>query len=386
MRVTHVITRLIVGGAQENTIATVLGLRNKPGVKVDLISGPTNGSEGSLEPEVAKYPGLLKIVPDLVRPIDPWRDLKATFALAREFRQAKPDIVHTHSGKAGIVGRLGAKKAGLRCVIHSIHGPSFGSFQGAVPNLVFKAAERIVAGSTTHFISVANAMTEQYLAAGIGRPEDYTRIFSGFALEPFLSVAPNARLRHELGFSEGDFVMIKVARLFKLKGHDDLFDAAPEIIARIPNAKFLIVGDGPWRERFEERANETALRGRFVFTGLVPPEKVPSYMSAADCLAHLSTREGLPRALSQGAAASLPLVAYDGDGAPEICMEGRNGFLIKPGDLKTLCSRLDQLARDPELRAQFGRAGREFARENFAVQKMVDDIYALYLRLLSRAA
>jgi len=159
MRIAHVITRLIVGGAQENTIATVLGLRRKPGVEVRLISGPSLGPEGSLEPEVAAVPGLLTVLPHLVRPVHPWHDVVAWQQLARWFRQYQPRIVHTHSGKAGILGRLAAHRAGVPVIVHTIHGPSFGPFQGAVANGLFRTAERLAGRYTTHFITVAHAMT-----------------------------------------------------------------------------------------------------------------------------------------------------------------------------------------------------------------------------------
>src|SRR5262245_10584340 len=164
MRVTHVITRLIVGGAQENTVASVLGLRQKPGLNVELISGPTTGPEGSLEANLAGVPGLLTVTPHLVRPLHPWKDARALFALTRLFRTRSPDIVHTHSAKAGILGRLAARRARVPIIVHTIHGPSFGRFQGRVSNFVYAAAERRAAVVTTHFVTVSNAMTEQYVA------------------------------------------------------------------------------------------------------------------------------------------------------------------------------------------------------------------------------
>jgi hypothetical protein len=226
MRVTHVITRLIVGGAQENTIATVLGLRQIPGLTIHLISGPTRGPEGSLEGELAFDPGLLSIVPELVRPVHPLNDLRALHRLTRLFQQTRPDIVHTHSGKAGILGRWAALRAGVPLILHAIHGPSFGAFQGRTANLLFTLAERRTARVTDHFTVVAEAMRDQYLAAGIGRPEQYTKIFSGFRLEPFLAAGNDPARRAQFGLQPGDFVVGKIARLFELKGHDDLFAAA----------------------------------------------------------------------------------------------------------------------------------------------------------------
>src|SRR5258708_24291383 len=138
MRVTNVITRLIIGGAQENTASSVLGLKEKPDLRVDLISGLSEGREGSLEPLFDCHPGTLRIVPELVRPIRPVTDWRALRRLRELFLNERPDIVHTHSGKAGIVGRLAAEQARVPIIIHTIHGPSFGVFQGKIPNLVFR--------------------------------------------------------------------------------------------------------------------------------------------------------------------------------------------------------------------------------------------------------
>ena len=377
MRVTHVITRLIVGGAQENTLATVLGLRQISGVEAPFISGPTSGPGGSLEPQA----GSLVVMPELVRQIHPLKDMRALKKLERIFREQKPDIVHTHSGKAGILGRMAAKRAGVPVIVHTIHGPSFGKFQGAAANFIFQTAEKYVAGSTTHFIVVADAMKDQYLAAGIGRPEQYTKIFSGFAIEPFLNAKNDPELRRKLGIAPDDFVVGKIARLFKLKGHDDLLAVAPELVRQNPNMKFLLIGDGELRGRLESLAKSREVERHFIFAGLVPPSEIPKYTGIMNALAHLSLREGLPRALPQALAAGKPVVAYDCDGAREACRDGETGFLVQPGDFAALKNRLLRLADDPALCKKMGEAGRDFARENFPVEKMVRDIYNLYTKL-----
>ena len=381
MRVTHVITRLIVGGAQENTIASVLGLRAKPGLKVELISGPTTGPEGSLESRFAPHPGVLTRLPELVRPIHPWKDLRALRQLTRAFRERKPDLVHTHSGKAGVLGRLAARRAGVPLVVHTIHGPSFGPFQGTLANLIFRAAEQRAGRVTDHFVVVADAMKQQYLTAGIGRPEQYTKIFSGFDLAPFLAAKNDSHLRARFGLAPDDLVVGKIARLFKLKGHDDLFAVAPELVRRCPRMKFLLVGDGAWRGRFENRARSLGLARHFVFTGLVRPEEVPPLIGIMDIVVHLSRREGLPRALPQALAAARPVLAYDCDGAGEVCRDGETGCLISPGDTRALTEQLLRLAGDESLRGSLGRRGQTFVRENLSVERMVDDLHALYLRL-----
>jgi len=381
MRVTHIITRLVVGGAQENTVASVLGLRQKPGVEVHLISGPTTGPEGSLESEFAGTPEILTRVPELVRPIHPLKDWLALRRIEIILREQKPDIVHTHSGKAGILGRLAARRAGVPVIIHHIHGPSFGPFQGLPANWIFTAAERYAAGVTTHFVCSAQAMTRLYLAAGIGRPEMYTRIFSGFPVEPFLRATNDLALRAQFGLNENHFVIGKIARLFKLKGHADLLAAFQKILPQTPQARLLLVGDGTLRNEIENQVRALGLQSKVIFTGLVPPGEVPRYVGIMDCLAHLSAREALSRALPQALAAGKPVVAYDFDGADEVCLEGETGFLVRTGDIATVTQRLLQLANDAPLRERLGRRGQQFVRENFAVEQMVDNLYHLYLKL-----
>ena len=384
MRVTHVITRLIVGGAQENTVNSVLGLRQRPDMEVKLISGPTTGPEGSIESEVASIPNLLTILPELVRPIHPWKDIWALRRLAEIFRAQRTEIVHTHSGKAGVLGRLAARRAGVPVIVHTIHGPSFGNFQGRFANALFRAAERYAGRATTHFVVVARAMTEQYLAADIGRRAQYTRIVSGFALQPFLSAQNLPELRKRLGIGPGDFVVGKIARLAPLKGHDDLFAVAPQLVKRCPQMKFLLVGDGEWRDRFEQRARALGLSQHFVFAGLVPPHEVPRYAGIMDGLVHLSRREGLPRSVPQALAAARPVVVYDCDGAREVCFANETGFLLAPGDLVGLTERLVQLARDPALCERLGRRGQELVKQWFPLERMVDQLHALYLKLFAR--
>jgi glycosyltransferase involved in cell wall biosynthesis len=326
MRVAHVITRLIVGGAQENTASTVLGLHEKPGVNIRLYCGPTTGPEGSLEPHVQKVDGLFHRVPNLIRPVRPLSDWLAYRQLKRAFASFRPDIVHTHSGKAGFIGRLAAKRAGVPHIIHSIHGPSFGPFQGWAINALFRGAERFAGRMTDHFVTVADAMRDQYLAAGISQADDYTRI---------------------------------------------------------PNIRFLLVGDGVWRGRFERLAKEIGCGQNFVFTGLVPPTEIPSLVGVMDALVHLSRREGLPRALPQAMAAAKPVVAFDCDGAGEVCLDGKTGHLIEPGDMAKLEERLAKLAGDAPLRTALGQAGRKLVEEEFTVEQLVERQYELYKRLLA---
>lgn len=384
MRVVHIITRLVVGGAQENTLSTLGGLRQIPGLTVNLISGPALGPEGTLENEARQFPGLLTLVPELVRPIHPLKDFIAFRKLTEILRDQKPDLVHTHSGKAGILGRLAAKRAGVPIIVHHIHGPSFGNFQGALANRLFTAAERHAGKITDHFFCSADAMTRLYLAAGIGRAEQYTRIFSGFDLAPFLKAADDPALRRALGLDQKHFVIGKIGRLYHLKGHADALAAFARLAPQTPNARLLLVGDGILRGELENQARALGLGKKVIFAGLVRPAEVPRYLGIMDCVAHLSYREALSRVLPQALAAGKPVVAYAFDGADEICMENQTGFLVRTGDLDTAARRLSQLAGDAALRRKYGQTGRKFVQENFSVEKMVADQYEVYQQLAAR--
>jgi glycosyltransferase involved in cell wall biosynthesis len=384
MRVVHIITRLIVGGAQENTISTVLGLRQKPDIDVYLISGPTSGPEGSLVGRVAGIPGLYYETPHLIRPVHPIKDVLALRDLVWLLKKLKPDIVHTHSGKAGVIGRIAAKLARTPIIIHTIHGPSFGNFQGRVANMVFLAAERLAGKYTTHFIAVSQAMINQYLKAGIGRQNQYSKIYSGFNLEPYLTARNDPQLRARYGILPDEIVIGKIARLFKLKGHDDLFAVAPAITKQFPKVKFMLVGGGEWEERFKKLAESSGLKDKFIFTGLVPPEEIPSLVGIMDIVVHLSRREGLPRSIAQGLAAGKPVVAYDCDGAREACIDRVTGYLIPAGDTERLATALTYLISSPTLRESLGKSGREIAVRKFSEEEMVNRIYNLYLRLCDR--
>ena len=381
MRVTHIITRLIVGGAQENTVASVLGMAGKAGIESELITGPTSGAEGSLARLFDSFPDRLVIASHLVRPIHPLKDVLALVQLTRILRVRQPDIVHTHSGKAGVLGRLAARRAGVPMVVHTIHGPSFGPFQASLSNAIFRGAERMAARFTTHFVSVADAMTRQYLNAGIGRPEQFTRILSGFPLEPLLGATNDLELRAQLGLAPTDFVVGKLARMTALKGHDDLLACASELVRRVPNIKLLLIGDGPLRLSLEARVRALGLESHFVFTGLVQPPEVPRLIGLMDALVHLSYREGLPRALPQALAAARPVVAYNCDGAGEACIDNETGFLVPPGDTALLTDRSVRLASDPALRVRMGRRGQDLVKESFSVGRMVDALHALYQKL-----
>jgi glycosyltransferase involved in cell wall biosynthesis len=380
MRICHIITRLIVGGAQENTVATCAGLKQL-GYDVDLVTGPQTGPEGSLYDAVRAAGVPLIVLKELRRNPNPLLDVQAVMALRRLFKQNRYELVHTHSGKAGFVGRLAARLSHVPVVVHTIHGPSFYRYQNPLGNWIFTFAEQLAGAWTTQFVSVADAMTEQYLAAGIGTPSQYQTIHSGVQMDAFLCAQPDPALRASLGIAETDCVVGKVARLFRLKGHEFLFKAASRIVGAVPNVKFLLVGDGVYRERFEREATRLGLREHFVFTGLVSPQEIPRYMALMDVLVHLSLREGLPRSLTQALSCGKPVVAFDVDGAREVCRDGETGFLVRVKDADGVAEAVIRLLQDKVLAHRMGAQGRELVRGKFTEAGMVREIDELYRRL-----
>jgi glycosyltransferase involved in cell wall biosynthesis len=298
----------------------------------------------------------------------------------------KPDVVHTHSSKAGILGRRAACNSGVPVVIHTIHGLAFTASTNRLVNWGYKVLERHVAPMSTRIVCVADAMRDQSLAAGIGKPEQYVTIYSGMETGPFLKPPVSRQeVRRTLGLADEHLVVGTVARLFDLKGHDDLLEIAPKLCAQFPELRFLWVGDGTLRKQFEDRMTALGLRERFVLTGMVPPARVPELIGAMDVLVHPSRREGLARALAQAALAGKPAIAYDIDGNREAMQSGTTGMIIPPFDKAALAKAIGDLAQSPDLRRRMGTIGREFALRRFDSEVMVTQLEKLYSYLLEPA-
>lgn len=382
MHTVHLITRLIVGGAQENTLHTVDDQHHRFSDRVTLLTGPGLGPEGSLE-ERARQRGLdVRLIPQFRRAIHPWHDWSSYQAILRLLREIRPDIVHTHSSKAGILGRRAAYRLGIPCV-HTIHGASFHVGQHPLAHRLYQWLERRAAPWTDKFISVADAMTEQYVAAGIAPREKFVTISSGFDIEPFLQPPrPPAEVRREWGLEPQHVVIGKVGRLFHLKGHEFVIRAAPEICTRFPHVRILFVGDGILREQFERDIAQLGLSDRFIFTGLVRPEKVAELLHAMDIVVHTSLWEGLARVLPQGLIAGKPVVSYDVDGAKEVILPGETGYLAPPESIEPLVKALCELVANPELRTRLGRTGRERFANQFRHETMTRRIREVYAEVL----
>jgi glycosyltransferase involved in cell wall biosynthesis len=381
-----VITRLIVGGAQENTLLTAIG-QHRLGMEVTLLAGPDPGPEGDLHDAAREGGVALHILPRLVRPIRPLNDLLALLQLYRFMKRGGYDVVHTHSSKAGILGRIAARMAGVEIVVHTLHGLVFHPYQAAWKNALYIRLKLIAAPLSDFIIAVSQKTIDGALAAGIGTPDQFVKIFSGMELEPFLDVGSRmtvADARRRLSIPETAPVVGKIARLFPLKGHHAFLEAGARIAAREPECRFLLVGDGILRRELEEEACRLGIGDRTVFAGLVAPEEVAPYIQAMDVVVHTSLREGIARVIPQAGAVGKPVVTYELDGAPEVVRHGLSGFLVPPEDLEAIAARTLELLRDPALRKKMGYCGRAFAAEHYPAARMVEAINAVYARARAR--
>ncbi len=382
MRICHIITRMIIGGAQENTLLTCAGLRDL-GHEVLLVAGPETGPEGSLWDQVEARGLESRRVDDLRRAVRPWRDVRCVGALESILRDGRFDVVHTHSSKAGIIGRIAAHEAGTPLVVHTIHGMSFNRTQPLIVQALYRALERHVAGYTDAFISVAEAMTDQAVAAGLAPRERFSTVYSGMETGSFgPDAAARADARRQWSVSDSDVVVGTIARLFRNKGYEEILEAMPLMASPDSRLRFVWVGDGRDRPRYERELTRLGLRDRVYLTGLVRPEAIPGLLAGFDILLHASRWEGLPRAAPQAMLTEVPVVCFDNDGAPEVVKPGVTGELVRFGDAAGLATAVGWLARSPVDRGCLGRGGRLHCLDTFDHRDMVRQIDGLYRRLL----
>ena len=387
LKIVHIITRLILGGAQENTLITCKVLAQR-GHDVTLVTGPALGPEGELFNQAQGQGFKVVVIDRLRRPINPLNDVVSYFQIKKLLRQLQPDIVHTHSAKAGILGRFAGHKLKTQNsklkIVHAIHGLVFHPYQSAALNKFYIAVEKSAAKRTDSFISVADAMTAQSTAVGIGKPEQYVTAYSAIDEDDFLEPISQEKkrdFRRKYGIGEDAVVLVTVARLFMLKGHGYIIESAKELSKRFANCIWLFVGDGNLSEHYKQQARELGLADRIKFTGLLPPSQIPLAIQSSDMLVHCSLREGLARTLPQAMLCGRPAISFDVDGAREVVNES-TGRLIEPKNVEQLINACAELIEDKDLREMLGRAGRESVKEKFAPDTMVDTIEEVYRKLL----
>jgi glycosyltransferase involved in cell wall biosynthesis len=384
LKVAHIITRLILGGAQENTLITCKGLAAR-GHKVTLITGPALGPEGHLFAQTKNQKFQTIVVDKLRRQISPVLDIPAYREIKTLLEKIQPDIVHTHSAKAGILGRYAAYR--LRKwpkIIHTVHGLAFHEYQNKLLNKFYIAVEKAAAKKTDAFISVADAMTQKSLAAGIGSAEQYITAYSAIEEDDFLrpiTKQERSQFHKRYDIPDNAIVLVTIARLFHLKGHEYIIESAKDLAGRFDKCIWLFVGDGILKEQLQKQIADYGLSDKFRFTGLLPVEQMPLVIQSSDILVHCSLREGLARVLPQAMLCGKPAISFDIDGANEV-VNPDTGRLIEPENVEQLTDACAELIANENLRIRLGKNGRESVKEKFSPEVMVDKIEELYQGLL----
>lgn len=380
LKILNIITLFSIGGATETVVSMAEGLIKK-GYDVHIATGPHIASEGSMY-ETAKEKNIpVFTFKNLKRDINLIRDLKIIIELTNFIRKGKYDIVHTHSSKAGVVGRISARLAGTPAIVHTVHGLPFHRYQPELKKRLFVLIEKFSSLFCNKLVAVTDTIIKTMLVYGIGKPQKYVMIRSAFDIDIYKTDGDlqRNRLRERFGIKESDIVIGKIARLSPLKGHKYILNAFVEVTKKIPNAKLLIVGNGELEYDLKRLVEQNNIKDKVIFTGLITPEEIPGIIEIMDIVVHTSLLEGLARVLPQSIMMEKPVISFDLDGAHEVIKNGETGFLIKPEDEKELAEKIIYLCNNPSIRIKFGKAGKDFIGDQFCSSKMVEQIEKLYL-------
>jgi glycosyltransferase involved in cell wall biosynthesis len=367
MRVLHIITRLDVGGSTENTVISATRMPRTE-FTCSLISGHTADPPPGVAESLSRAGVPWIQVPHLRRSVHPIADCGALWGLWRLMRTMQPDIVHTHSSKAGFLGRLAARIAGVPHIVHTPHGHIFEGYFSPGRTRAFTALERLAARWTDRIITLSDEEARDHLRHGIGRPEQFVTIPSGVDLDGVQAASP-------VRLVTGGPVIGAVARLVPVKGLHYLIDAAPDILRRYPDARFLLVGDGEMRPALKAQARSLGLADRIVFTGF--REDVPSVIAGTDIVVLPSVNEGMGRVLVMAMALGKPIVATRVGGVAELLQNGEAGLLVPPRDAAALAEAILTLLQDPVRALALGQAGRRLA-PRYSAEAMLDALARVY--------
>lgn len=374
MKVLHFVTRLDLGGAQEACLDLCAALLRR-GDEVHLL---TSGA-GELLEDARGMAGLtLHVWPEWRHQVSPLADVGCLLRLARLLRQESFDVVHTHSSKAGLVGRLAARLSGTRAtVVHHVHGWSFNPLQGEAGRRATVWLERLAARPGFLLLACSEATSAEGRTLGIGRDEDRRVVHYGIERPALLRRRPRAAIRRRLGLAPRDLLVLQLGNLKPQK--DPLTFARAAVLSgrALPRARFWIAGDGPLRRETLAVAAAGGLGDRFQVLGW--RRDVAALLAAADVMVLTSRFEGLPLAVLRAMAAGLPVVATAVNGTPEAVRHGETGFLVAPGDAAAAADAIIRLGRDPALRRRLGRAGREVSA-GFAQARFRHEVLSLYGR------
>ena len=378
LRVLHPITRLTLGGSSENTIASCVAL-DRAGYDCMLATSFRESDASSLAD--ARRRGCRVVdIPALGREVAPLADLTALAELVRLIRRERPAIVHTHTSKAGFIGRLAAVIARAPAVIHQPHGHIFYGYYSPRRTAVFTALERQAARWTDRIITLTDRGAQEHLARSIGRAEQYVAVPSGVPTAELRAAAPpRGEARARLGLDPDAFIVVGLGRLVPIKGFDLLARALPAVVAQIPSARVLLVGDGAERAHLGAIAASMGVAERLQMTG--ETTDVASYLAAADVVAVPSRNEGMGRVIVEAMALGLPVVATAVGGIPDVVTDGECGRLVEPEDVDALAAALVELGRDPALRRKLGEAAVRRA-EAFSTAVASEKLVAVYATLV----
>jgi glycosyltransferase involved in cell wall biosynthesis len=377
--VLHVITRMVRGGAQENTLATVLRV-DPTRFRSILVTGPSEGPEGSLMECVEGAGVEVRVIPSLVREVTPAADLAAYGVLRRIMHDERPAIVHTHTSKAGILGRVAARRSNVPIVVHTPHGHVFHDYFGRLKTRAFITAERYCARYADRLVMLTENERREHLAAGIGGPEKFVTIHSGIDFSSLRVTMGRDAVRAAWGVGPHDRVIGTVGRLVPIKGQAHLIATMPAILARIPHAHLVLVGSGPLERDLRLAAQELGLQARVHFAGF--RNDIANCLSAFDLFALPSLNEGMGRVIVEAMAMRLPVVASDVSGIRDLVVSGKNGLLVSASDRSALAEAILSVLCDPVLAACFGEAGYATAVPDYGLDNMITSIETLYDGLL----
>ncbi|MBI3566393.1 MAG: glycosyltransferase family 4 protein [Elusimicrobia bacterium] len=376
IKVAHVITRLDLGGAQQNTLHTVRTL-DRARFEPVLVCG----EGGLLDAEVRADRAIRAVwLPSLTREVSPVHDLMALLELVKCFQAERPDVVHTHSSKAGILGRLAAAWCGVPVVVHTYHGFGFHDRQHPWVKRLYVALERLCARFTTRLVFVSQSNARYAEAHGLGRAEGATIIRSGVRLADFPARVDADALKMTAGIGRHKLLVVSIGNLKPQKNAGDFVAAAAKAAAKVPDARFVFLGDGPQKTALQAKALALGLGDKLTFLGW--RRDGPQWLAAADAFALTSLWEGLPRALVEAMHTGLPSVCYATDGVTDVLVDGQNGFLVEPGDVDGFAEKLVGLLTDADLRRRLGARAAASIGSEFDIDGMVRAQEALYERLL----
>ena len=385
IKVLRIIGRLNVGGPAIHVVNLTAGL-DPHRYQSLLVAGSENEAEGSMLDYAFAHGVHPTIIPEIVTSFNlAPRDFKALWKLYSLMRKERPHIVHTHTAKAGFLGRLAARLCGVPVVVHTFHGHVLHGYYGAVKNQVLRRVEQSLAWATDRLVAVSEQVKTDLISYGVAKAEKISVVPLGFDLEPFLnSQAHQGEFRRELGFTEQHKLIGIVGRIFPIKNHALFLDAAARISARQRNARFIIVGDGTLRPTLENQARELGIGDRVRFTGW--RRDLPHVCADLDLLVVSSDNEGTPVSAIEAMAAGCPVVATCVGGLPDLIDNHKTGRLVPSRDSKALASAALDLLESPDAARELGRNAQEFVRQRFTVRRLLGDMDHFYNQLLAEKA